>query len=61
MRALRKGKLYTYDDYCKWDDDERCELIDGEIYDMSPAPLRKHQRISGRLYRQLAIPKRKAL
>ena len=54
MEALRKDKLYTYDDYSKWEDAERRELIDGVIYAMSPAPLRKHQRTSGRLYRQLA-------
>ena len=48
-----KKHHYTYADYCKLDD-ERCELIDGAIYAMSPAPEWKHQRYSGRLFLQLA-------
>ena len=36
---------FTYQDYCSWPDDERWELIDGIAYDMSPAPIRKHQGI----------------
>ena len=54
MGALRNDALYTYDDYCKWDNADRCELIDGEIYGMSPAPIRRHQRISRELTLQLA-------
>ena len=53
MQALRKDKLYTYDDYCKWEDAERCELIDGEIYGMAPAPMWTHQDAIGNLYGQL--------
>ena len=37
---------FTYKDYCSWPKDERWELIDGEAYNMSPAPSTKHQRIS---------------
>ena len=37
---------FTYKDYSSWPDDERWELIDGVAYDMSPAPSRKHQKIS---------------
>lgn len=40
---------FTYGDYRSWPDGERWELIDGVAYDMSPAPLLKHQRISLRL------------
>lgn len=40
---------FTYKDYCSWPEDERWELIDGEAYDMSPAPSSKHQRISMRM------------
>ncbi len=36
---------FTYGDYCQWPDDERWELIDGEAYDMSPAPTRTHQQL----------------
>jgi len=50
---IRKEKAnYTYADYCAWDDDQRCELIDGEIYLMA-SPSTTHQRISGRLLRKL--------
>ena len=33
-------------EYSFWPDDERWKLIDGVAYDMSPAPSRKHQKIS---------------
>ncbi len=36
---------YIYRDYLAWEDDRRFELIDGRIYDMSPAPSRAHQEI----------------
>jgi len=39
-------KRYTFADYLTWFDDIRRELIDGLVKLMSPAPLRKHQRIS---------------
>jgi len=38
-------KVYTYADYLEFPEDARVELIDGVIYDMSPAPSRKHQKI----------------
>ena len=40
-----KENKFTYSDYVTWPDDERWELIDGEAYDMSPAPSIKHQKI----------------
>lgn len=43
--AQKTEKKFTYTDYVKWPDDERWELIDGEAYDMSPAPATKHQSI----------------
>lgn len=49
--ALRKEKeTYTYGDYKYWQDDERYELINGEVYNMSPAPKRIHQKLSGRIF-----------
>lgn len=45
---------YTYADYLTWPDDERWELIDGEAYDMTPAPTPNHQAILVELSRQLA-------
>jgi Uma2 family endonuclease len=47
-------ELYTYQDYCRWPEDERWELIHGQAYLMSPAPSLSHQTISGDLVRQIA-------
>ena len=52
--AENREELFTYGDYLQWDDGERWELIDGVPYNMSPAPNRRHQEISGELHRQLA-------
>ena len=41
-------KKYTCEDYLKTSDDERYELIEGELI-MIPSPVIKHQRISGKL------------
>lgn len=51
--ALRKEKRYTYADYLQWPDDTRYELIDGEAFLMSPAPLVEHQEVAGEVYYQL--------
>ena len=52
--ALRTEKHDTYADYLQWPDDARYELIDGEAFLMSPAPLVEHQEVAGELFRQLA-------
>ncbi len=44
------NKRYSYADYLQWCDDKRRELIDGYIHMMTPAPTRKHQEISGKLF-----------
>lgn len=45
---------FTYKDYLSWtDQNERWELIYGIAYDMSPAPNRGHQEISGFLFRSI--------
>lgn len=42
-----KGKgPYSYADYLSWREDERWEIIEGEAYDMTPAPGVVHQEIS---------------
>ncbi|HBK69238.1 MAG TPA: Uma2 family endonuclease [Firmicutes bacterium] len=48
-------ETFTYGDYLSWSDEERWELIDGVPYNMSPAPSRMHQKISGELFKQIAI------
>ncbi|MCL1808364.1 MAG: Uma2 family endonuclease [Clostridiales bacterium] len=46
---------YTYSDYASWDDEKRCELIDGVIFLMSPEPTPEHQRVVGSLFFQLHL------
>ena len=48
--AKQEHGRFSYKDYCKWTDDGRWELIDGIEYDMSPAPSRIHQKLSGELF-----------
>ena len=43
----------TFADYSKTPDDERWELIDGELI-MAPSPTGRHQLVVGKLYRLLA-------
>ena len=51
---VRKAdRVYTYADYCSWPDDERWELIDGAAYDMSPAPSRRHQKLTGDIFAEI--------
>ena len=44
--AERLGNGFTYNDYVRWPDDERWEIINGEAYAMTPAPTIRHQKIS---------------
>ncbi len=44
---------FCYGDYCRWEGDERWELIEGEVFDMSPAPSRRHQQVLFRLANQI--------
>lgn len=50
---LLKNEYYTYADYLTWMDDERWELINGEPYNMSPAPPTAHQRVLIKLISQI--------
>jgi len=47
--TLPAGKFeeekFTYADYLTWPDEQRCEIIDGVVYDMSPAPSTAHQEL----------------
>ena len=43
--AQKTEKKFTYADYAEWPDGERWELIDGDAYNMSPAPTTRHQSI----------------
>jgi Uma2 family endonuclease len=49
-----EDERYSYADYLTWNDGQRWELIYGEAFCMSPAPMRQHQKTSGELCRQFA-------
>jgi Uma2 family endonuclease len=49
-QAAKERPRYTYEDYLNFPDDIRCEIIDGEIYDMTPSPTSKHQLVSGQIH-----------
>ncbi|MCI5157311.1 MAG: Uma2 family endonuclease [Candidatus Electrothrix sp. AUS1_2] len=49
QQSYTEHTAYSYADYFSWDDQKRWELINGEAWDMSPAPSRLHQSVSGRL------------
>jgi Uma2 family endonuclease len=51
--APQLGSRYSYADYLGWDDGQRWELIDGQPFAMSPAPLVVHQTLVGELFRQI--------
>jgi Uma2 family endonuclease len=54
-QPLRKSAtIFTYADYCRWPDDERWELIEGEAYAMA-APGLAHQTVVGELFVQISI------
>jgi Uma2 family endonuclease len=46
---LDASLTYSYAHYLTWLFDERVELIKGQIFKMSPAPSRIHQKISGKI------------
>lgn len=52
--AEKLTERYTYGEYLTWDDGQRWELIDGVPFNMTPAPSRRHQSISGELFRQIS-------
>ncbi len=52
--ALKLNERYNWSDYCGWSDDERWEIIGGGAFNMSPAPVIRHQAIVGELHRQFA-------
>ena len=44
VSVYKTDRIYTYEDYLNWPEEERIELIDGKIYYMS-APTKKHQQL----------------
>ncbi len=50
---LYKQKRSTWSDYLTWAEGERWEIVDGEVFDMSPTPLSRHQWVADRLHSRL--------
>ena len=50
--AERHSKRWTYDDYARLDEEQRYEIIDGELL-MAPAPDYLHQDWSRKLFRRM--------
>ena len=50
LEQLDINGTYSYADYLKWRFEERVELIKGKLFQMSPAPTRRHQEISSILH-----------
>ncbi|WP_231514912.1 Uma2 family endonuclease [Oceanobacillus salinisoli] len=55
MAAPNEKRKYSYGDYLTWNEGERIELIDGEIFNMTPAPSRRHQQILGELFTAFSV------
>lgn len=49
LDQLDLTKKYSYSDYILWKFEEQVELLKGKIFKMSPAPARRHQKISWNL------------
>ena len=54
LPAKELSYTYTYADILQEDDDDRKEIINGEVFLMAPAPSSDHQEVSGEIFRQLA-------
>ncbi len=52
-QTAMKRRSFTWDDYQSWDDKRRWELVGGEAYEMTPAPVPRHQEIVGNLFPEL--------
>lgn len=51
MLATKKTEFFTYQDYLKWPDDERWEIIEGKAFYLGPpAPILEHQSIAGEFF-----------
>ena len=55
MTTEATPRLYSYDDYAAIDDDERYEVLEGELVPMGPAPRWDHQKVAGNLFTYLNL------
>jgi len=54
MPLPKKEEFYTYEDYLNWPSNQRIELIDGQVYLMTP-PSTIHQRILREIFISFAV------
>ncbi|ABY95656.1 Uma2 family endonuclease [Thermoanaerobacter sp. CM-CNRG TB177] len=54
MPLPKREDIYTYEDYLNWPNNQRIELINGQIYLMTP-PSTVHQRISREIFTSFAV------
>ncbi len=52
--SAKRKKQYSYADYLTWENDQRCEIIDGDVFAMN-SPGSSHQRIVREISTQLAV------
>ena len=50
LSQLDPSGTYSYADYIKWQFEQRVELLRGKLFEMSPAPSVRHQRIVGEIH-----------
>ncbi|MFH0907360.1 MAG: Uma2 family endonuclease [bacterium] len=50
QEARQPKRRYAWSDYQRMEDDQRAEIIGGELYDMTPAPASRHQIILRELF-----------
>lgn len=55
MAIPQKNEGLTYADYLAMGDEVRCEVIDGQVYNMSPAPTPKHQAVQRELLTEFSL------
>ena len=46
---INPSKIYTYKDYLFFDENDKVEIIEGEVINMSPAPSRIHQKLISKI------------
>ena len=46
----KNRQMFSWNDYKKWPEDERWQIIDGQAYCMTTAPNIRHQKVTGNMY-----------
>lgn len=54
MALAKENRKYTFQDYLSWDESQRVEIFSGRAVVMQAAPSTEHQRILGKIFRQIS-------